>query len=341
MEIKQIIQQKKQTKSSAEDNQQGGNLEPIPVVNDNPLTGNDQPIFNQTTQEFDSEPDMYDTTLLKQPYTDQSTNKDDDQTVTASNLSGKAIQQWEHPRRVISVTDCMPNRSSIQHDDITSRTINPDVGSQNPVPAEKLQKRSKKTKLENAEDKAYILKLENEINLLKSTVELQNRQSRLTEHIENNRTHTNQTVNQPSHTDINNIQMNMDKQLTEQRLRMIECQLMQNMTMDTMISNQQTQIIMHQQQLIQASMHTPYNQYPACPPPAHYRFMPPPPGYTYHHNSWNAQQNRILPQNHYTKYHLQHPEVPLRQLEHITNNRKYKIQEGFPMLTKHSDKWST
>jgi hypothetical protein len=69
--------------------------------------------------------------------------------------------------------------------------------------------------------------------------------------------------------------------------------------------------------------------------------MPPPPGYTYHHNSWNAQQNRILPQNHYTKYHLQHPEVPLRQLEHITNNRKYKIQEGFPMLTKHSDKWST
>jgi hypothetical protein len=147
MEIKQIIQQKKQTKSSAEDNQQGGNLEPIPVVNDNPLTGNDQPIFNQTTQEFDSEPD---TTLLKQPYTDQSTNKDDDQTVTASNLSGKAIQQWEHPRRVVSVTDCMPNRSSIQHDDITSRTINPDVGSQNPVPAEKLQKRSKKTKLENA-----------------------------------------------------------------------------------------------------------------------------------------------------------------------------------------------
>jgi len=77
--------------------------------------------------------------------------------------------------------------------------------------------------------------------------------------------------------------------------------------MNTMISNQQTQIIMHQQQLIQASTHTPYNQYPACPPPAHYRFMPPPSGYTYHHNPWNAQQNRISPQNHYTNYHLQHP----------------------------------
>jgi len=147
----------------------------------------------------------------------------------------------------------VPNRSSIQHDDITSRTINPDVGSQNPAPAEILQKRAKKTtqkglktKSENAEDKAYILKLENEINLLKSTIELQNRQSRLTEHIENNRTHTNQTVNQPGHTDINNTtQMNMDKQLTEQRLRMIKCQLMQNMTMNTMISNQQMQIIMH------------------------------------------------------------------------------------------------
>ena len=124
MEIKQIIQQKKQTKSSAEDNQQEGNLEPIPVVNDNPLTGNDQPIFNQTTQELDSEPDMYDTTLLKQPYTVQSTNKDNNQTVTAANLSGRAIQQWEHPQRVGSVTDSVPNRSSIQHDDITSRTIN-------------------------------------------------------------------------------------------------------------------------------------------------------------------------------------------------------------------------
>ena len=121
----------------------------------------------------------------------------------------------------------MPNRSSIEQDDITSHAINPDVGSQNPVPAEKLQKRAKKptqkglkTKSENAEDKAYILKLENDINLLKSTIELQNRQSRSTEHIENNRIHTNQTVNQPSHTDINNIQMNIDKQLTEQRLRM-------------------------------------------------------------------------------------------------------------------------
>lgn len=131
-------------RSSADDNQQEENLEPISVVNDNPLTGNDQQIFNQTTQELDSEPDMYDTTLLKQPYTDQSTNKDDDQTVTAANLSGKAIQQWEYPRRVGSVTDSVPNRSSIEHDDITSHTINPDVGSQNPVPAEKLQKRAKK-----------------------------------------------------------------------------------------------------------------------------------------------------------------------------------------------------
>lgn len=107
---------------------------------------------------------MSDTTFLKQPNTVQFTNKDDDQTVTTTNLSGRAIQQWEHPRHVGSVTDSVPNRSSIQHDDLTSRTINPDVGSQNTAPAENPQKRTKKTtqkgikaKLENAEDiKAYI-----------------------------------------------------------------------------------------------------------------------------------------------------------------------------------------
>ena len=79
---------------------------------------------------------MYDNTLLKQQYTAQSPNKDDDQTVTAANLSARAIQQWGHPRRVGSVTDSVPNRSSVHHGDIASCTINPDVGSQNQLNVE-------------------------------------------------------------------------------------------------------------------------------------------------------------------------------------------------------------
>jgi len=49
--------------------------------------------------------------------------------------------------------------------------------------------------------------------------------------------------------------------------------------------------------------------------------MPPPPGYTYHHNPWNAQQNRISPQNHYTNYHLQHPDMVQPHMYH--QNRGY------------------
>ncbi|CAG2228760.1 unnamed protein product [Mytilus edulis] len=149
---------------------------------------------------------------------------------------------------------------------------------------ESLQRKAKrqppkvaKSKNINIEDKAYIIKLENEINKLKSTIELQNTLRNL------------QEQQQSSSFSANNIQQSSlpnpqtsnigSSNIDEQRIRMLEFQMMQNMSMNNMLANQQMQMMMQQQQLMQQSFPhstTGFSTYPHMATPRH---IPPPPGY--------------------------------------------------------------
>jgi len=153
------------------------------------------------------------------------------------------------------------------------------------APSDNVQKKPKRTatksakpKIDNPEDRAYIIKLENEINKLKSTIEMQ---SNLTSHQHQSSApplNPTGTENQ----NFNNVQftnMNIESKINDQRFRMLEFQMMQNMTMNNMISNQQMQVIMQQQQMIQQS----YQQL-NCGQPTYQtmqtkRIIPPPPGF--------------------------------------------------------------
>ncbi|CAG2253850.1 unnamed protein product [Mytilus edulis] len=134
-----------------------------------------------------------------------------------------------------------------------------------------------KSKNINIEDKAYIIKLENEIIKLKSTIELQNTLRNL------------QEQQQSSSFSANNIQQSSlpnpqtsnigSSNIDDQRIRMLEFQMMQNMSMNNMLANQQMQMMMQQQQLMQQSfLHstTGFSTYPHMATPRH---TPPPPGY--------------------------------------------------------------
>ncbi|VDI51507.1 Hypothetical predicted protein [Mytilus galloprovincialis] len=149
---------------------------------------------------------------------------------------------------------------------------------------ESLQRKAKrqppkvaKSKNINIEDKAYIIKLENEINKLKSTMELQNTLRNLQEQQQSSSFSAN-SIKQSSlpNPQTSNIgSSNID----EQRIRMLEFQMMQYMSMNNMLANQQMQMMMQQQQLMQQSFPhstTGFSTYPHMATPRH---IPPPPGY--------------------------------------------------------------
>ncbi|CAC5404901.1 unnamed protein product [Mytilus coruscus] len=148
---------------------------------------------------------------------------------------------------------------------------------------ENLQKKAKrqpskaaKSKIINTEDKAYIIKLENEINKLKSTIELQNSLRNLQEHQQASSFSANniQQSSQPNPQTSNLGRSNID----EQRIRMLEFQMMQNMSMNNMLANQKMQMMMQQQQMMQQSfLHSTagFSTYPHMAIPRH---IPPPPG---------------------------------------------------------------
>ncbi|VDI09335.1 Hypothetical predicted protein [Mytilus galloprovincialis] len=144
--------------------------------------------------------------------------------------------------------------------------------------------RTMKPKINNAEDKAYILKLENEGNKLKSTLEMQSnlrQQNKQTEAAS-----CNINSSQQSSTS-NHLNSNLHSNDTiEQRFRMLEMQMLQNLSMNNMLANQHMQFMMLQQQYV----HQPSFQQSSLQPNPNLGFsmyshmsisrhIPPPPGY--------------------------------------------------------------
>jgi uncharacterized coiled-coil protein SlyX len=107
-----------------------------------------------------------------------------------------------------------------------------------------------KPKINNPEDKAYIIKLENENNKLKSTIEMQNNLGSY-QHQSSVPPFTTTCTQDSSLINTQNAITSIESKINDQRFRMLEFQMMQNMTMNNMISNQQMQIMMQQQQMTQ------------------------------------------------------------------------------------------
>ena len=120
---------------------------------------------------------------------------------------------------------------------------------------ENITKKNKKTgsrprnKIEHTEEKAYIMKLEDEIKILKSTIEIQKRANYVSP------VHSSETnIEQQSSQLHSTLQSRIDRlefKLTEQRIQSIEQQMAQNITLNSMIVNQQTQMMLQQQQFLQ------------------------------------------------------------------------------------------
>ncbi|CAC5400429.1 unnamed protein product [Mytilus coruscus] len=205
---------------------------------------------------------------------------------------------------------------------------------------ENLQKKTKrqpskaaKSKIINTEDKAYIIKLENEINKLKSTIELQNSLRNLQEHQQASSFSANniQQSYQPNPQTSNLGSSNID----EQRIRMPEIQMMQNMSMNNMLANQQMQMMMQQQQMMQQSfLHSTagFSTYPHMAIPRH---IPPPPGYVPNVIPNSAPNGIYAPLGvsyHHPRYHRQFQPPPYPQfnaaqnLQHQNVNQSYNSQ---------------
>jgi hypothetical protein len=153
------------------------------------------------------------------------------------------------------------------------------------VPSDNVQKKPKrpvaksaKPKINSPEDKAYIIKLENEINKLKSTIEIQDNLSSY-QHQSSVPQFTTTCTQDPSLINTQNTITSIESKINNQRFRMLEFQMMQNMTMNNMISNQQMQIMMQQQQMTQQSYAHPNYGQPLYPTIPMLRVIPPPPGF--------------------------------------------------------------
>jgi hypothetical protein len=135
-----------------------------------------------------------------------------------------------------------------------------------------------KPKINNPEDKAYIIKLENENNKLKSTIEMQNNLGSY-QHQSSVPPFTTTCTQDSSLINTQNAITSIESKINDQRFRMLEFQMMQNMTMNNMISNQQMQIMMQQQQMTQQSYAHPNYGQPMYPTIPIRRFIRPPPGF--------------------------------------------------------------
>ncbi|CAC5396239.1 unnamed protein product [Mytilus coruscus] len=200
--------------------------------------------------------------------------------------------------------------------------------------AERQHSKAAKSKIINTEeDKAYIFKLENEINKLKSTIELQNSLQNLQEHQQASSFSANniQQSSQPNPQTSNFGSSNID----EQRIRMLEFQMMQNMSMNNMLANQQMQMMMQQQQMMQQSfLHSTagFSTYPHMAIPRH---IPPSPGYVPNVIPNSAPNGIYAPPGvsyHHPQYHRQFQPPPYPQfnaaqnLQHQNVNQSYNSQ---------------
>ncbi|CAC5357506.1 unnamed protein product [Mytilus coruscus] len=125
-----------------------------------------------------------------------------------------------------------------------------------------------KPKINNAEDKAYILKLENEINKLKSTLEMQSNIRQQNEQTEAASCNINSSQQSTTSNHLNYNHHSNDT--VEQRFRMLEMQMMQSLSMNNMLANQHMQLMMQQQQMMQQK------QYVHHPSFQHSSFQPNP-----------------------------------------------------------------
>ncbi|CAC5366591.1 unnamed protein product [Mytilus coruscus] len=123
--------------------------------------------------------------------------------------------------------------------------------------------------------------------------------------------------------------------IDEQRIRMLEFQMMQNMSMNNMLANQQMQMMMQQQQMMQQSfLHSTagFSTYPHMAIP---RQIPPPPGYVPNVIPNSAQMVYICPSwglLSSPQYHRQFQPPPYPQfnaaqnLQHQNVNQSYNSQ---------------
>ncbi|CAC5425545.1 unnamed protein product [Mytilus coruscus] len=123
--------------------------------------------------------------------------------------------------------------------------------------------------------------------------------------------------------------------IDEQRIRMLEFQMMQNMSMNNMLANQQMQMMMQQQQMMQQSfLHSTagFSTYPHMAIPRH---IPPPPGYVPNVIPNSVPNGIYAPPGvsyHHPQYHRQFQPPPYPQfnaaqnLQHQNVNQSYNIQ---------------